>query len=78
MKSFREIIDAFGIGAFATLLGVKKSHVRVMKVRNVIPPQYWRKILEAPRPAALATLSLANLDDLYSATAKNAEHEAAE
>jgi hypothetical protein len=82
MKNFREIIDAFGIGNFAKLLGVEKSHVRVMKVRNVIPPQYWRKLLEAPRPATLATLSLADLDDLYSSSAprrQNAtEREAAE
>jgi hypothetical protein len=65
MNSFREIIDAFGVARLATLLGVGQSHVRVMKVRNVIPPTYWRKILDAPKPQGLESLSLVMLDDLY-------------
>jgi hypothetical protein len=78
MDSFQEIIDAFGISKLAALLGVNQSHVRVMKVRNVIPPTYWRKILEAPKPQGLESLSLATLDDLYGVCVKKDEPEAAE
>jgi len=68
MESFREIIDAFGVANLATLFGVPKSHIRTMKVRNVIPPQYWRKILEAQKPNGATAIDLPMLDDLYAAS----------
>lgn len=51
MTSFREIIDAFGVSRLASILGLGESHVRVMKVRNSVPPEYWeRMISHRPRP----------------------------
>ena len=67
MKTFREIIDAFGISPLASALGVDESHMRVMRTRDSIPPKYWRALLECERPEALHGLTLAILDDLYEA-----------
>ena len=75
MNSFQEIIDAYGAARVAKLLGIGQSHVRVMKVRDVIPPTYWRKMLEAPKPLGLESLSLAMLDDLYGVYIKKAAAE---
>jgi hypothetical protein len=77
MESFREIIDAFGNARLSALLGIARSHVRTMKVRNVVPPQYWRKILEA-WPSTLPPIDLAMLDDLYTEALREKEGEAAE
>jgi hypothetical protein len=77
MESFREIIDAFGVARLSVLLGIAQSHVRTMKVRNVIPPQYWRKIIEA-WPGTLPPIDLPVLDDLYTAVSREKEGEAAE
>lgn len=76
MNSFREIIDAFGVARLAELLGIAQSHVRTMKVRNVIPPQYWRKIIEAPNPNG-ASIDPSILADLYAAS-REKEGEAAQ
>jgi hypothetical protein len=48
-----------------------------MRVRNVIPPQYWRKILEA-WPPNLPPINLGMLDDLYTAALREKEGQAAE
>lgn len=73
MNSFRKIIDAFGASSLAAILGIDESHVRVMKARDVIPPKYWRKILEAPVPQELGQLNLSMLDDLYIAVRLDSE-----
>jgi hypothetical protein len=73
MKSFREIIDAFGAPSLAKILGVARTHVHVMRVRNSIPPSYWRKIVEAPRPDGMAPITLSMLDDLYVASKVSSE-----
>lgn len=46
MTSFDTIIDALGIGRLAILFGVRESHVRVMKARNSIPPEYWGVLID--------------------------------
>lgn len=45
MESFGAIVDAFGIKQLAALLRVDESHVRTMKARNSIPPEYWAAII---------------------------------
>jgi hypothetical protein len=47
MKTFRGIIDAFGVGAVCDILGLTDSHVRVMKTRDSIPPEYWESLIDA-------------------------------
>ncbi|MGO4672954.1 hypothetical protein AB4Z40_08650 [Bosea sp. 2YAB26] len=47
MDSFSSVIDAFGVKAVAEILGVKESHVRVMKARGSIPAEYWGLLIEA-------------------------------
>lgn len=47
MNSFASVIDAFGTKNVADLLGVKESHVRVMKARGSIPAEYWGLLIEA-------------------------------
>ncbi len=46
MNSFKQIIDAFTIKSLAEILGVAESHVRTMRARGSIPPEYWSKIIE--------------------------------
>lgn len=47
MKSFAEVIDAFG-GAqpFAAALSIPGSHARTMKARDSIPPEYWPEVVQ--------------------------------
>lgn len=47
MNSFASVIDAFGVKSVAELIGVKESHVRVMKARGSIPAEYWGVLIEA-------------------------------
>lgn len=46
MNTFSDIIDAFGIAVVAEILGIEESHVRVMKARDSIPPEYWGVLIE--------------------------------
>jgi hypothetical protein len=48
MDSFSDLIDEYGIKALAGLLGVNESHVRTMKARNSIPPEYWATLIANP------------------------------
>jgi hypothetical protein len=47
MDSFESVIDAFGAKRVAEIIGVKDSHVRVMKARGSIPAEYWGDLIEA-------------------------------
>ena len=67
MESFQEIIDAVGVGALARAFGVEESHIRTMKARNSIPPEYWGDVVTAARAAALANISLEALRKMRSA-----------
>jgi hypothetical protein len=44
---FSEIIDAFGVSAVAEVINKDESHVRTMKARDSIPPEYWGLLVEA-------------------------------
>lgn len=44
--TFREIIDQIGSSALAKALAVEESHVRVMKARDSIPPEYWGIVID--------------------------------
>jgi hypothetical protein len=56
MKTFADIIDAFGepdgppakrgVAVVAKVLRIDESHVRTMKARNSIPPEYWSRLVE--------------------------------
>ena len=53
-RTFSDIIDAIGIAALAKHFGKDESHVRVMKTRDSVPPDYWPQLIEAAaamRPA---------------------------
>jgi hypothetical protein len=46
MKSFGDIIDAFGGPVpFSQALGIADTHARTMKARNSIPPDHWAKLI---------------------------------
>lgn len=47
MKSFRQIIDLFGVERLSRLLGVPDSHIRTMRARDSIPAEYWGALVEA-------------------------------
>lgn len=44
--TFKEIIDKIGVAPLAELLSVEESHVRTMKARDSIPPEYWGVIID--------------------------------
>jgi hypothetical protein len=46
MNTFADVIDAFGVPVVAKTLRLDESHVRTMKARNSIPPEYWGLLLE--------------------------------
>jgi len=48
MLTFREIIDVFTIARLARLWNVPESHVRTMRARDSIPPEYWSELLTDP------------------------------
>lgn len=48
MKDFREIIDAWPSPLeLGKDLGLTASHIRVMRVRNKIPAEWWTRLIEA-------------------------------
>ena len=47
MRTFSEIIDAFGVPVVAEVLSLPESHVRTMKARDSIAPEYWEALIEA-------------------------------
>lgn len=46
-RTFSDIIELFGVGAFAAAIGKPESHVRAMKARDSVPPDYWPQLIEA-------------------------------
>lgn len=77
MDSFSSIIDAFGVKAMSELLGVKESHVRVMKARGSIPAEYWGQVVEAAPQFGLAGLDFGTLRRFRSAKFAAATREVA-
>ena len=45
MLTFKDIIDAFTAKRLAEIFGVPESHVRTMRARDSIPPEYWRDVV---------------------------------
>lgn len=66
-ETFSQVVDAFGIGALAQLLGVEESHIRTMKARNSIPPEYWGVIIEAAPSREIEGLTFAALREMRTA-----------
>lgn len=64
MQSFQDLIDKFGVPRLAAILGIGESHVRVMKTRNSIPPEYWGTIVDHRVEAGLDDIDLARLHRL--------------
>ncbi len=46
MNTFVQIIEKFGTTVLAELFRVDESHIRTMKTRNSIPPEYWGILIE--------------------------------
>lgn len=68
MKSFRDIIDAYTVKHLAAVLGLPESHVRTMRTRDSIPPEYWADVLAQP-PKTMKRLRLETLIALRKARA---------
>ena len=47
MDTFTSIIDTLGAKHIAEKLGVAESHVRTMRARDSIPPEYWPALVAA-------------------------------
>ena len=66
MHSFSALIEALGISRLAALFGIPESHLRVIKARDSLPPEYWQLAIEEARRQRLAGVtwkSLAALRD---------------
>jgi hypothetical protein len=46
MDSFAAIIDRIGVADLASALGLPESHIRTMKARDSIPPDYWPQLID--------------------------------
>jgi len=44
--TFSGVIEAIGVPEFARATNTTESHVRVMKTRNSIPPEYWDDLID--------------------------------
>jgi hypothetical protein len=58
------IIDAFKTAetvSLSDLLSVDESHVRVMRARNSIPPEYWSRIVDAAAEHGIEGVTLVDL-----------------
>lgn len=64
MKSFADIIEAFGSGVVAEILGLQDSHVRTMKARDSIPPEHWGRLVEEAPLRGVAGVDWKMLSDL--------------
>lgn len=53
-SSFVEIIDRIGFDTLAELLDTEESHIRTMKARDSIPPEYWGVVAEHAEAHGLA------------------------
>jgi hypothetical protein len=59
MKSFIEIIDAFGGAApFGAAIGISDSHARAMKARDSIPDGYWLRTVKAAQGRGVKGVTL--------------------
>jgi len=47
MRTFNELIDAFGVPTLVKLLRIPDTHVRTLKARDSVPTEYWPKLIEA-------------------------------
>ncbi|WP_156453773.1 hypothetical protein [Methylobacterium sp. CCH5-D2] len=47
MNSFSDVIDALGVPGASGILGIPESHVRVLKARDSIPPDYFKRIVDS-------------------------------
>lgn len=79
MKSFVEIIDAFGgASPFGEAIGIPDSHARAMKARNSIPDGYWSRAVEAARARDIANVTLESFAALAKARLEEPSRQKAE
>ena len=64
MKTFADLIDAFGPGEMAAVLGISRSHVHTMRARNSIPPIYWGLLVDAAPVRGISDLTHAKCREL--------------
>jgi hypothetical protein len=67
MRSFSALIDALGIARVAVVLGIDESHVRTIKARDSLPPEYWGPIIEEARRQRVAGVTWKTLKTLRGA-----------
>lgn len=59
--TFKDIIDEIGIAPLAELLSVEESHVRTMKTRDSIPPEYWGLVIDESGRRGMSDVSFSTL-----------------
>ncbi len=64
MESFSELIDKLGVGRLAVVLDVDESHLRTMKARDSVPPEYWGPIIDEARAQRVAGVDWKSLKAL--------------
>lgn len=64
MKTFAAIIEAFRVESMAKVLKIPEQHVRVLRHRNSIPPEYWGQLIEAAPKYGITGLSWRRLKSM--------------
>jgi len=64
LRSFSDVIDTFGVVELARLMHTNESHVRVMKTRNSIPPEYWGFVIDEAIRLGLIEITYKRLHQL--------------
>lgn len=74
MKSFRDIITAFGGPVpFSEALAIPDTHARTMQVRDSIPPERWPELMRAASERGVKGITLEKLAELRAARFGRAE-----
>lgn len=53
-RTFSDIIEQIGVAALAGAIGKDESHVRTMKARDSVPPDYWPQLIALGADRAIA------------------------
>lgn len=64
METFSGLIEKLGVARLAVVLDVDESHVRTMKARNSVPPEYWGPIIDEARHQRVAGIDWKSLKAL--------------
>jgi hypothetical protein len=66
MQSFAALIDLWpDMAVLSSDTGVKESHLRTMKARNSVPPDYWPAFVDSAKRRGIPGVTFDVLAGLY-------------